>query len=225
MDAVFTGLASGFATALDPLNLFLVLAGCFAGTLIGALPGIGPINGVAILLPIAYGLGLAPESAIILLAGIYYGAEYGGRISSILLNVPGDASAVMTTLDGNPMARNGNAGRALSLSAIASFIGGTFAAVDERLVVRTKIQCADLEEAFALLDADEVDAVIHDRPLLRYAIKGDRRGFRVLPGTIGRQDYAAVLPTGSRLREQINRHLLGLITEGTIRDLTEGHLQ
>lgn len=129
MDAVLTGLASGFATALDPLNLFLVLAGCFAGTLIGALPGIGPINGVAILLPIAYGLGLAPESAIILLAGIYYGAEYGGRISSILLNVPGDASAVMTTLDGNPMARNGEAGRALSLSAVASFIGGTFAVI------------------------------------------------------------------------------------------------
>ncbi len=95
----------------------------------GALPGIGPINGVAILLPIAYGLGLPPESALILLAGIYYGAEYGGRISSILLNVPGDASAVMTTLDGHPMARRGEAGRALSLSAVASFIGGTFAVV------------------------------------------------------------------------------------------------
>ncbi|MBO0904106.1 tripartite tricarboxylate transporter permease [Jiella sonneratiae] len=129
MDAVFSGLASGFAVALDPFNLFLVLAGCFAGTLIGALPGIGPINGVAILLPIAYGLGFKPESAIILLAGIYYGAEYGGRISSILLNVPGDAGAVMTTLDGNPMARNGEAGKALSLSAVASFIGGTFSVI------------------------------------------------------------------------------------------------
>ena len=129
MDAVLTGLAAGFQTALDPFNLMLVLIGCFAGTLVGALPGIGPINGVAILLPIAYGLGLPPESAIILLAGIYYGAEYGGRISSILLNVPGDASAVMTTIDGNPMARNGQAGRALSLSAVASFIGGTFAVV------------------------------------------------------------------------------------------------
>lgn len=129
MDAVFSGLASGFQVALDPFNLFLVLGGCFAGTLIGALPGIGPINGVAILLPIAYGLGFPPESAIILLAGIYYGAEYGGRISSILLNVPGDAGAVMTTLDGNPMARNGEAGKALSLSAVASFVGGTFAVV------------------------------------------------------------------------------------------------
>lgn len=129
MDAVLTGLSQGFATALTPLNLFLVLIGCFTGTLIGALPGIGPINGVAILLPIAWGLGLPPESAIILLAGIYYGAEYGGRISSILLNVPGDASAVMTTLDGNPMARKGEAGRALSLSAVASFLGGTFSVV------------------------------------------------------------------------------------------------
>ncbi|QGZ33521.1 tripartite tricarboxylate transporter permease [Stappia indica] len=129
MDAVISGLSAGFAVALQPFNLSLVLIGCFAGTLIGALPGIGPINGVAILLPIAYGLGLPPESALILLAGIYYGAEYGGRISSILLNVPGDAGAVMTTLDGNPLAKRGEAGRALSLSAVASFFGGTFAVV------------------------------------------------------------------------------------------------
>ncbi len=129
MDAVLSGLSQGFGVALQPLNLFLVLAGCFVGTLIGALPGIGPINGVAILLPIAYSLGFPPETALILLAGIYYGAEYGGRISSILLNVPGDAGAVMTTLDGNPMARKGEAGRALSLSAVASFVGGTFAVI------------------------------------------------------------------------------------------------
>ncbi|MEZ5478384.1 MAG: tripartite tricarboxylate transporter permease [Thiolinea sp.] len=129
MEAVLAGLGQGFAVALDPINLALVLAGCFFGTLIGALPGIGPINGVAILLPIAYSLGLPPESALILLAGIYYGAEYGGRISSILLNVPGDAGAVMSTLDGNPLAKRGEAGRALSLSAVASFIGGTLAVV------------------------------------------------------------------------------------------------
>ncbi|TNB48464.1 tripartite tricarboxylate transporter permease [Martelella lutilitoris] len=129
MDSVISGLASGFAVALDPFNLMLVLLGAFAGTLIGALPGIGPINGVAILLPISYSLGFPPESAIILLAGIYYGAEYGGRISSILLNVPGDAGAVLTTLDGHPMALKGEAGRALSLSAVASFVGGTFAVV------------------------------------------------------------------------------------------------
>ncbi len=129
METVLTGLATGFAVALTPFNLMLVAIGCFSGTLIGALPGIGPINGVAILLPIAYSMGFPPESALILLAGMYYGAEYGGRISSILLNVPGDAGAVMTTLDGHPMARRGEAGRALSLSAVASFIGGTFSVV------------------------------------------------------------------------------------------------
>lgn len=126
---ILAGLAEGFAVALTPLNLGLLIAGCFFGTLVGALPGIGPINGVAILLPLAYSLGLPAESALILLAGVYYGAEYGGRISSILLNVPGDASAVMTTLDGYPMAKNGEAGRALALSALASFVGGTAALV------------------------------------------------------------------------------------------------
>lgn len=129
MDAVFSGLAQGFAVALDPFNLFLVMVGCFAGTLIGALPGIGPINGVAILLPIAYSLNFPPESALILLAGVYYGAEYGGRVSSILLNVPGDASALMTTLDGYPLAKNGQAGKALSMSCWASFVGGTISVV------------------------------------------------------------------------------------------------
>lgn len=129
MMEILSGLGTGFAVALDPFNLALVLFGCFFGTLIGALPGIGPINGVAILLPIAYSLGFPPASALILLAGIYYGAEYGGRISSILLNVPGDAGAVLTALDGYPMAQKGLAGKALSLSAWSSFIGGTIAVV------------------------------------------------------------------------------------------------
>ena len=126
---VLASLAHGFEVALTPLNLFLAFSGAFLGTLIGALPGIGPVNGVAILIPIAYALKLPPESALILLAGVYYGAEYGGRISSILLNVPGDAGAVITTLDGYPMAQKGKAGEALALSAISSFIGGTLAVI------------------------------------------------------------------------------------------------
>jgi len=126
---VLAQLAHGFAVALTPLNLALAFAGAFLGTLIGALPGIGPVNGVAILIPIAYALKLPPESALILLAGVYYGAEYGGRISSILLNVPGDAGAVITTLDGYPMAQKGKAGEALALSALSSFIGGTLSVV------------------------------------------------------------------------------------------------
>jgi len=103
--------------------------GALLGTLFGALPGIGPINGIAILMPLAYTLGLPAESALILLAGVYTGAEYGGRMSSILLNVPGDAGAVMTTLDGYPLAKKGLAGPALGLSAVSSFVGATVAII------------------------------------------------------------------------------------------------
>ncbi len=122
-------LGDGFAVALVPLNLLLALLGAFAGTVVGALPGLGPANGVAILIPVSFTLGLRPESALILLASVYYGAMYGGRISSILLNIPGDEPAVMTTLDGYPMARQGKGGSALAISAVASFVGSTLATV------------------------------------------------------------------------------------------------
>ncbi|MCS6877909.1 MAG: tripartite tricarboxylate transporter permease [Geminicoccaceae bacterium] len=115
---------TGFAVALQWHNLLFGLLGCLLGTVVGALPAIGPINGIALLLPLAYTLGVPAESTMILLAGVYYGAEYGGRISSILLNVPGDAGAVMTALDGYPMARDGRGAEALALSGIASFVGG-----------------------------------------------------------------------------------------------------
>lgn len=120
---------NGFTVALTMQNLLIGLAGCFIGTLVGALPAIGPINGIALLIPIAYTMGLPAESTMILLAAVYCGAEYGGRISSILLNVPGDAGAVMTALDGNPMARQGRAGEALMLSGLSSFVGGVLGAV------------------------------------------------------------------------------------------------
>ncbi|MBT8766827.1 tripartite tricarboxylate transporter permease [Metapseudomonas boanensis] len=122
-------LAQGFDVALRPINLLVALFGAFVGTVVGLLPGLGPINGVAILLPLAFALGLPPETALILLAAVYLGCEYGGRISAILLNVPGDAAAIMTTLDGYPMARQGKAGIALSLSAMSSFIGSTIATI------------------------------------------------------------------------------------------------
>ena len=126
---MFDFMIHGFDVALTPLNLGLALCGAVLGTFFGALPGIGPINGIAILMPLAYTLGLPAESALILLAGIYTGAEYGGRMSSILLNVPGDAGAVMTTLDGHPLAKKGLAGPALGLSAVASFVGATIAII------------------------------------------------------------------------------------------------
>ncbi|MGQ9368339.1 tripartite tricarboxylate transporter permease, partial [Azospirillum sp. A39] len=120
---------TGFAVALQWHNLLFGLAGCFLGTLVGALPAIGPINGIALLLPLLYSMGVPADSTMILLAGIYYGAEYGGRISSILLNVPGDAGAVMTALDGYPLARQGRASEALAISGISSFVGGMLAVV------------------------------------------------------------------------------------------------
>ncbi|WP_304526254.1 tripartite tricarboxylate transporter permease [Halomonas sp. I5-271120] len=126
---MFDFLIDGFGVALTPLNLGLAFLGALLGTLFGALPGIGPINGIAILMPLAYTLGLPAESALILLAGIYTGSEYGGRMSSILLNVPGDAGAVMTTLDGHPLAKKGLAGPALGLSAVSSFVGATIAII------------------------------------------------------------------------------------------------
>ncbi|MEQ8665280.1 MAG: tripartite tricarboxylate transporter permease [Rhodospirillales bacterium] len=120
-------LADGFAIALTWQNLFLALIGCFLGTVMGALPGLGPSNGVAILIPLAFTLGLDPTQAMILLTSVYYGAMYGGRISSILLNIPGDEPALMTTLDGYPMAQQGRGGEALALSGMASFVGAFLA--------------------------------------------------------------------------------------------------
>ncbi len=122
-----SSLADGFYIALTLQNLGLALVGCFIGTIIGALPGLGPTNGVAILIPLAFTLGLPATPALILLTSVYYGAMYGGRISSILLNIPGDEPALMTTLDGYPMAKKGQAGEALALSGIASFVGSFFA--------------------------------------------------------------------------------------------------
>ncbi|MFP3385175.1 MULTISPECIES: tripartite tricarboxylate transporter permease [Tritonibacter] len=124
---ILNSLIGGIAVAVTPLNLALAVFGCFAGTLIGALPGLGPVNGVAILIPVAFAMKLEPSSALIMLSCIYYGCMYGGRISSIMLNIPGDEPAIMTTLDGYPMARRGQAAKALGISAVASFVGATVA--------------------------------------------------------------------------------------------------
>ncbi|MBV0914064.1 tripartite tricarboxylate transporter permease [Anianabacter salinae] len=124
---MLSSLGDGFAIALTWQNIGLALLGCFLGTIMGALPGLGPSNGVAILIPLAFTLGLGPTASLILLTSVYYGAMYGGRISSILLNIPGDEPAMMTCLDGYPMAQQGRAGEALTLSGIASFVGAFFA--------------------------------------------------------------------------------------------------
>ena len=122
-------LMQGFAVALTPESIMFAIIGSILGTLIGALPGLGPANGVAILIPLAFSLGLSPTSSLILLTSVYAGAMYGGRISSILLNIPGDEPAMMTCIDGYPMAVKGKAAEALAISAIASFIGSFIATI------------------------------------------------------------------------------------------------
>jgi putative tricarboxylic transport membrane protein len=129
MMEVLEHLMLGFSVAFTPTNLLVAAMGALIGTAVGMLPGLGPINGVAILMPLAFAMKLPPETALILLAAVYIGCEYGGRISSILLNVPGDAGAIMTALDGNPMARQGLGGVALSISAWSSFVGSVIATV------------------------------------------------------------------------------------------------
>ncbi len=120
---IFQNLQIGFSVALTPENLWFCFIGVFTGTLIGVLPGIGPVGAMALLLPTTFHL--PPVGAIIMLAGIYYGAMYGGSTTSILLNIPGEAASVVTCIDGYQMARQGRAGPALGMSAIGSFIGGT----------------------------------------------------------------------------------------------------
>ncbi|MBT5522087.1 MAG: tripartite tricarboxylate transporter permease [Chromatiales bacterium] len=116
-------LLDGFAIALDPFNLMLIVLGCAVGLFIGAMPGLGSVNGVAILLPLTFLV--PPTGAIMFLAAIYYGAMYGGAISSIMLGIPGASTAVATTFDGRPLAKQGLADKALTAAAVASFVGGT----------------------------------------------------------------------------------------------------
>lgn len=122
------GLLIGIQTAFSIQNLLMVIGGCLIGTFIGMLPGLGPMSIIAIMIPVAITLG-DPSAALILLAGVYYGAIFGGSTSSILLNAPGVAGTVATSFDGYPLAQEGKAGKALTIAAIASFAGGTIGAV------------------------------------------------------------------------------------------------
>lgn len=123
----FYSLMGGFAVALSPANLAFALIGSIVGTAVGVLPGIGPIAGIAILLPLTFKLD--PTGAIIMLSAIYYGAMYGGTITSVLMNVPGEGASAVTCIDGHQMALNGRGGAALAIAAIGSFVGGTFATI------------------------------------------------------------------------------------------------
>jgi putative tricarboxylic transport membrane protein len=124
VETIFDSLALGFSVALRPDILWFAFLGCIVGTLVGMLPGIGPLAGISILLPLTFGLDAT--KAIVMLAGIYYGSQYGGSTTSILLRIPGEAASVMTCIDGNAMAKKGRAGAALCIAAVGSFIAGTF---------------------------------------------------------------------------------------------------
>jgi putative tricarboxylic transport membrane protein len=148
----FDLLMAGFTTALDPTNLLFALIGCVLGMIVGVLPGIGPVAGTAILLPVTASIG--PTAAIIMLSAIYYGAMYGGTITSVLINVPGEGASAITCLDGYEMAKKGRAGQALAVAAIGSFVGG-IAATAGLVLLATPLTALALKfgppEFFALM--------------------------------------------------------------------------
>src|SRR5690349_1200261 len=127
METTLLSLLHGFSVALAPSNIWYAFLGCLVGTLVGVLPGIGPLSGISILLPVTFGLNAT--QAVIMLAGIYYGSQYGGSTTAILMRIPGEAASVMTCIDGSAMARKGRAGAALCIAAVGSFIAGTFGVI------------------------------------------------------------------------------------------------
>jgi putative tricarboxylic transport membrane protein len=127
VETTLVSLMHGFSVALHPANLWYAVLGCLVGTLVGVLPGIGPLSGISILLPVTFGLNAT--QAVIMLAGIYYGSQYGGSTTSILMRIPGEAASVMTCIDGHAMAKKGRAGAALCIAAVGSWVAGTFGVI------------------------------------------------------------------------------------------------
>ena len=161
MSEVFDPLILGFGVALTPANLFWCLAGALLGTLIGVLPGIGPVATIAMLLPVTFSL--PPLSALIMLAGIYYGAQYGGSTTAILVNMPGESSSVVTCLDGHAMARRGRAGAALAVAALASFLAGCVSTLVVAVASPAMVRFAQLfmaPEYFSLMVFGLVAAIV-----------------------------------------------------------------
>jgi len=157
MEFFLNNLGLGFSVAFSFQNVLFCAMGAFLGSFLGAMPGVGAIMGVALLVPLTFGMD--PIAAIIMLAGIYYGGQYGGAISAILLNIPGDAPAIMTTLDGHPMALKGKAGPAMAIAALSSFTAGTLSVVALSMVAKPLVEFAlnfGPPEYFALILASLV---------------------------------------------------------------------
>jgi putative tricarboxylic transport membrane protein len=171
MEAFLGNLSLGFGTALTLNNIFFCFIGCMVGTLVGVLPGVGPIATIAMLLPITFGLD--PTGALIMLAGIYYGAQYGGSTTAILVNLPGEATSVVTVLDGHQMAKQGRAGVALGIAAIGSFFAGTVATLLIAALGQPLTKLAQLfgpAEYFSLMIMGLVFAVVLARGAILKAI-------------------------------------------------------
>jgi putative tricarboxylic transport membrane protein len=182
--SVLDGLAQGFAVALTCQNLLYCFAGVLLGTVLGVMPGIGPVAGIALLLPATFAL--PPASAIIMLAGIFYGTMYGGSTTSILVNVPGEAASVITCIDGHEMAKRGRAGPALGVAAIGSFVAGTVGTVGLMLLapplMRVALRFGPAEYTTLIVFALVVLAFLARSSTLRGLLLG---AFGLLLGTIG----------------------------------------
>jgi putative tricarboxylic transport membrane protein len=178
------GLAHGFTVALTWHNLLYCFAGVLLGTVLGVLPGIGPVAGIALLLPATFAL--PPASAIIMLAGIFYGTMYGGSTTSILVNVPGEAASVITCLDGHEMAKQGRGGAALGIAAIGSFIAGTLGTIGLMLLapplMRVALRFGPAEFSALIVFALVVLAFLGRGSTLRGLLMG---AFGLLLGTVG----------------------------------------
>jgi putative tricarboxylic transport membrane protein len=178
----------GFQVATTPTNLFFCFIGTFIGTLVGVLPGIGPLAAISILLPSTYYL--PPETGIIMLAGVYFGTMYGGSTTSILVNLPGEAASVVTCLDGYQMARQGRAGPALGISAIGSFVAGTFG-----IIVLTLVAKPLAEIALSVGPPEYFSIILTGLILLVYLAQGSMvkalimASIGVFLGTVGTDDY------------------------------------
>ena len=150
-------LAQGAASLLTAANLLIIALGSIVGTVVGALPGLGPSAGIALMIPLTFTLPV--DQALSLLVGVYMGTMYGGRITAILINTPGDAPAIMTAADGYPMMQQGRGGQAMGLSAIASFIGGTFGAPEYFMLMLLGLATISLLTDGSLLKAVMMTAV------------------------------------------------------------------
>src|SRR6478609_9481895 len=167
------GLLYGLSIAATPANLLAAFAGAFAGTAIGVLPGLGPVAGVALILPLTFSLD--PTAGLIMMAGIFYGSMYGGSTTAILLNIPGEPASVVTTIDGYQLARKGRAGATLTIVAVGSFLGGTLAAVGVMLFSSLLAKVAILFGPDAFSSREPISTSLENAIALRAAPRGVRR--------------------------------------------------